>query len=120
MPALIADISAASRASVTARWHDDAIKARYPSARDGALAPQEGLFDDIADAQTAADQQGALLGVERRRFTVTVAELLWLDPSMAIPTVRLVDSALGIDRLCMVSRFELDLDSETTSLELFG
>ena len=120
MPATAADIAAASRDAATATWSDPTIAARYPTARDGAAEPATGYFDAIADAQTVAAARGALIGVERRRFTVTVAELIWPTVSTGLPTVRLIDAEQGVDGAFLVARIELDLDAETTTYELFG
>lgn len=120
MPALPTDIAAASREALTESWESSAIKARYPGARDAGSPAEEGFFDSAADAQQAADQRGALLGVERRRFTVPVQELLWIDPTMGLPTYRLIDAGQMADMPCIPARFELDLDQEETVLELFG
>jgi hypothetical protein len=120
MPALPADIAAATRDVVVASWADPAIAARYVAARDGSVTTADGYFDSRADAETVIVARGALIGIERRRFAVTVHELLWLDPADGMPTVRLIDPEQGVDGLFLIARLELDLDAETTSLELFG
>lgn len=120
MPALAADIGAAIRDVQLVSWTSATIALRYPSARDGSLEPADGYFDDPAAAQAVMDARGALIGTERRRFTVLVQDVLWIDPSLALPTVTLIDPEQATNGLFMISRIELDLDSETTSLELFG
>lgn len=120
MPATGADIAAAMRDVVTEQWSDSAIAARYPSSRDGLANPANGYFDDPADAQTVINARGALIGTERRRFSVLVSDLLWLDPTTGIPTVALVDSEQAANGNFLVSRLEIDLEAETTTLELFG
>lgn len=120
MPADPNDIGPAIRAAAVATWQNAAIKARYPTARDGQSEPAEGFFDSIADAQTMVDARGALIGVERRRFAVQVDGLSWLDPSTGVPTVTLVDAEQLANGPFLVSRIELDLEAERTSLELFG
>lgn len=120
MPATIADIAAGSRESVVASWADAAIALRYPSARDGAAEPAIGYVDAIADATTLVQQRAQLLGVERRRFAVKVADVLWPTVSTSIPTVTLKDAEQGANGNFLVSRIEIDLETETTNLELFG
>lgn len=120
MPALPADIAAASREAITESWESAAIKARYPGARDQGSPAGEGFFDEPDDAQACADQRGALLGVERRRFSAPVQDLLWIDPATGLPTYRLIDADQQVDAPCIPARFELDLETGETSLELFG
>ena len=120
MPATGADIAAATRDVVLAQYSSGTIGARYPSARDGLASPANGYFDDVGDAQTVINARGALIGVERRRFAVQVADLLWIDPTTGIPTVALVDSEQAANGNFLVSRIQIDLEAETTTLELFG
>lgn len=120
MPALPADIGAASRDVALASWNDPAIAQRYPSARDGAAQPADGYFDAIADAQTVINARAALIGTERRRFTADTASLEWPDLSAGLPQAQLIDSEQAAVGNFLVSRIELDLDAETSSLELFG
>lgn len=120
MPATVADIAAGTRPAAIATWQNAAIKARYPTARDGSTEAAIGYSDAIADAQAIADARGSLIGMERRRFVVAVAELLWIDPTLGVPTVRLVDAEQGVDGNFLIARFALDLENETTTLELYG
>lgn len=120
MPALPADIAAATREVAISTWSDPAIAARYPAARDGSVTPATSYFDRAADAQAIIDARGALIGVERRRFAVTAQDLVWPDPAAGIPTARLIDDEQRADGAFLVARVELDLDAETSSFELFG
>ncbi len=120
MPADANDIAAASRATTVATWSDPVLIGRYPNARDGTVSPANGNFDAIADAQVVATARGALIGTERRRFAVDVQELIWPDVESGVPTMHLVDGEQRADLDCLTARIELDLDAETTSLELFG
>jgi hypothetical protein len=120
MPADVADVAAASRASTVATWSDLALVGRYPNARDGTVLPATGYFDATADAETVGAARGALVGTERRRFAVDVQELIWPDVESGVPTMHLVDAEQRADLDCLTARIELDLDAETTSLELFG
>jgi len=120
MTALPADIAAGTREARVESWQDAAIKARYPGARDAVSPPTEGFFDSAADARTVAAVRAALLGVERRRFSVPIGDLLWPDPTMGVPTYRLVDAEQAVDLPCIAARIEIDLETDTTTLELFG
>lgn len=121
MSALPADIGAATRAAVTPDPQTSStIHTRYPGARDGYQPPRTGYFDSMADAATADAAAFGLIGTERRRLGVMVQDLLWLDPSTGTPTVRVTDAEQAVDGLMLVSRIEIDLETETTSLEVFG
>lgn len=120
MTATAADIAAATRKAIVSNWSSATIHTRYPNARDGLSSPAEGFFDANADADTALAARGALIGTERRRFTVKVADVIWIDPTAGIPTVTLVDAEQGVSGNFLVARYELDLEAETTTLELFG
>lgn len=120
MPALPADIAAASRDVVTATWANAAIPDRYPSARDGSVTPADGYFDAVADASAVIDARGALIGTERRRFTAIVADISWPSVSVGLPQANLVDAEQSVSGAFFASRLELDLEAETTTYELFG
>lgn len=119
MPALVADIAAGTRPAQIEQWSDAAIKARYPNARDGSEDPAEGLYDDSAHAQAALVQRAGLIGAERRRFKVTVGETWWPALGGGLPTVRLVDPDQALDADGIVTRIEVNLETETTALEVF-
>lgn len=118
--ALPADIAAGTREAVIVNWSNNAIKLLFPSARDGSTDPSEGFFDTAADGQAAIDQRGALIGVIRRRFKAVVADVLWFDPSQGLPAVTLVDAEQSAIGTFMIGRAEVDLEAETTTLDLFG
>ena len=118
MPALPADIAAGTRAATVERWQSSIIKARYPSARDGLVAPSEGFFDDPAHAALAAAQRGALIGTERRRFKAVAAAVLWPDPAAGFPCFGLIDPEQGVDAIGLASRIEVNLDGEQTIIEV--
>lgn len=120
MPALTADIAAGTRLATIVTWQDAAIAARYPSARDGSGDPAIGWFDSAADAQAVINQRGSLIGTERRAFAVITDGLSWPGAVPAGLTRTLVDSEHGVNGPFLVSRIELDLNSETTAEELFG
>lgn len=120
MPALPADIAAASRDVVTVTWTNQAAIGRYPSAKDGSVTPADGYFDAQADAQTVINARGQLIGVERRRFSVGIDDVVWPDLAAGIPQVRLIDPEQRAAGGFLVARIEVDLDAETTAHELFG
>lgn len=119
MPALQADIARGTRDAETVTWSNPTTAARYPNARDGSQAPAVGYFDDPSDAAAVLGHRGALIGAETDRFAVPVADLIWPDLA-ALPCARLVDSEMLVDAVFLDARFEVDLDAETTTLELFG
>lgn len=120
MPATTADIAAASRDVMIMTYADAAIAARYPTARDGTLSPAPGYFDAATDAQTVVNARGALIGTERRRFAVEAAGVIWPDVSTALPTATLIDAEQAASGNYLAARVEIDLDADTTNLELFG
>jgi len=120
MTATAADYAAGTRDATILNWASAAIQMRYPNARDNAVTPAEGFFDTAADAQRALEMRSGLIGTERRRFAVKIADTIWLDPTGGIPVVTLVDSEQGVSADFIVARYEVDLETETTTLELFG
>lgn len=124
MPAIPSDIAAALRPQIVVSSEDASIKARFPSAQDNSAEPAEGFFDSRADAEAAGAQRRAMIGVARRRFAVTVDDMLFIDGAGsfggAVPTHRLIDSEQGVDAPMMVTRIEVDLENEQTNLEYFG
>ncbi|MFT3968581.1 MAG: hypothetical protein QM690_22165 [Sphingobium sp.] len=120
MTATAEDIAAGTREAIIVTWSDQAIKDRFPSARDGEKTPIEGFFDRQADAQAAIDQRGALIGTPRRRFSVRIDGVLWIDLSAGLPAVTLVDSDQAAMGTFMIGRVEVDLEADITTLELYG
>jgi len=119
MPALPADIAAATREVTVVTWSSADVAARYPSARDGSLQPAEGFFDSAADAQAVINARGALIGVDRRRFAAAMMGAHWPDVAV-LPADRLIDAELRIDATLACARIELDLEAERTSHETWG
>jgi len=119
MPALPSDIAAAMRQQIVVSAQDLTIKGRFPSARDNSDSPAEGFFDSASDASTALAQRVALLGAVRRRFSVSVADLVDV-PAGTIPTHRVIDSEQGLDASLLMTRIEVDLETEQSKVEYFG
>ncbi|RYD54648.1 MAG: hypothetical protein EOP60_07170 [Sphingomonadales bacterium] len=118
MVALPADIAAGTRAALIETWANPTIKARYLRARDGSEEPAEGFFDASADAESALVQRAGLLGTERRRFAVSASDLLWPVPGLAVPTFTLRDPSQGVDGLALACRIEINLELESTEIEV--
>lgn len=120
MPALPADIVRATRRARIITRTDAAIQSAVSGARDAVSAPEAGFFESAVDASTVLDMKAALTGTFRRRFVVGLTGEVWVDPMEAIPTVTLVDSESGFSGSAILTRIEIDLESETTSLEVLG
>ncbi|MDZ7894170.1 MAG: hypothetical protein U5M50_03930 [Sphingobium sp.] len=120
MPALPADIGPALREAAIVQVADSAVLTRFPGARDGLIEPSEGMFDTQADCAAALAQRAALIGVVRRRFAVAVQDLMPFDIAAGVPTHRLIDGEQGVDMAVLLSRIEIDEETEITSLEYFG
>lgn len=120
MPALPADIVRATRAARIVTRVDTAIQTAFDGARDAAQSPERGFFETAADATTVLNMKAALSGTFRRRFVVSVADEVWIDPLAGIPTATLIDSESGFSGPALVTRVEVDLENETTSLEVLG
>ncbi|MGD9470610.1 MAG: hypothetical protein AB7G24_00765 [Novosphingobium sp.] len=120
MPATPANIARAIRAARVVTRSDSAIQAAFPDARDQLDAPRPGYFELAADGETALELVAQLIGVRRRRFVVEIDGLVWLDPADGVPTWHLTDAELGVDDDMLLTRIEVDMESETTTVELWG
>ena len=120
MPAEPADIQRATRQARIVTEEDPAIKLAYPNARDSLESPQPGYCENANDAVTVLGFMAALIGVPRQRYTVLLADEVWIDPLTGIPTFHLVDAELGADLDVLVTRVEIDMENETTGLEVMG
>ena len=120
MPALPSDIVRATRRARIVTREDAAIRTRFPSAADQSKAPEPGFFENASDASTVLATKASLTGTFRRRFTVVVDGLLWIDPTAGVPTFTLTDAELGFDGPVMVTRWRIDLNEERTELEVVG
>lgn len=121
MPALPSDIVRATRPARIVQREDTALQADYVSARDMAKEPQPGYFEHAYDAAAALDMAAALIGVAgMNRYLVSLGDELEVDPIAAIPTVHLVDSETGTDVNALLARIEIDDETETTRVELWG
>ncbi|HUD30411.1 MAG TPA: hypothetical protein VMQ93_16195, partial [Novosphingobium sp.] len=114
MPALASDIIRATRQARVVTREDAAVKAQSPNARDGLQAPEGGYFENGADAKAALALKAKLIGVFRRRFAVSAAEEVWLDPMgpAGIPTARVVDAEQSLNLDALVTSVEVDMETE--------
>lgn len=120
MSATPADIARATRAARTVTRTDSAIQSAFAKARDQGDAPQAGYFQSATDAASALDAQAALIGTFRRRFTGQVADGLAVDPLVEVPTYHLTDAEQDMDDDVILTRIEIDLEDETTMIEVIG
>lgn len=120
MPALPADIIRSTRRSRVIQRVDPEIQAAFPTARDLLNDPQPGYFEFAADAAKVLDKAATLIGVFRRRFQVTIAEEMPIDPMIEIPTYHLLDPEHDADCNIVVVRIEIDDETETTTIEGLG
>lgn len=124
MPATAANIALATREAVYDTRSDTAVQTRNAGARDTGDTPRAAFWDSVTDAAIVNNAAFSLIGVERRRFAVRVQGATTfsggLDFTVATPTVTLVDAELAANGSFLISRIELDLESETTSFEVFG
>ena len=120
MPALSSDASLAQRQATIVSQTDAAIRAKFPSARDGVAEPAEGFFDSADDAVSSVATRFNLIGIFRRRFKATVQEVLVPDLSAGLPCYRLKDAEQSVDAVHLTGRLEVDFEDETSGMELFG
>lgn len=120
MPALPADILRATRQARVVTRSDGTIQSTYVGARDGGESPELGYFESASDASACLTLKAALGGQFRRRFAVSLADELWIDPLSGVPTFHLVDAEHGADLDVLVTRIQVDMENETTSLGVLG
>ncbi len=120
MAALPADIVRATRQARVVTHEDAAVKALFPDARDGSKSADPGYFENASDASAALALKAALNGTFRDRFIVSIADEVWIDPLAGVPTARVICPELGADLPALVTRVEVDMESETTKLETLG
>lgn len=120
MPALPADIARAIRRSRVVTRTDTAIQSAFASARDAAETPEPGFFESGTDAASCLTLKAALNGQFRRRFAVELADEVWIDPLSGVPTWSLTDSETGASADMLLTRITLNLEDETTQVELLG
>lgn len=102
---------------------DPAVAATYGNAARDNLDPVETFFETVADTQAMADERLALMGATRRRFAVGIASpeaALALNPSQAVPTVRLIDDDRGFDGNALALAWSIDLQTDECSIKVWG
>lgn len=88
--------------------------------RDGLRDIDPGFFESAADALTVLGLKGALIASFRRRFTVECQGEVSVDPTTEIPSYQIVDSELAADLPAMLTRYQYDMETETTAMEVLG
>lgn len=120
MPADPADIQRAIRQSRVVTYEDGGMQAAYPNARDSLDNPHPGYCEDAGDTAQVLDAIGTLIAAPRQRYLVTIGDEMWLDPLAGIPTFQLIDEELGADLPVLLTRLEVDMENETTGIEVMG
>ncbi len=102
---------------------DTAVKALYGSLARQSDDPVETFFDEVDDAEVAAQERLDLLGAHRRRFEVALTgtdELLALDYTRLVPVARYVDPERDCDRSVLVGEFAIDLGRDAARATVWG
>lgn len=120
MSAFPADVQRATRAARIVIDTDTAVQTAFPAARDGLQSPERGYFESAADAATVLAAKAALIGAYRRRFAVSCAGQVIPAPLTEVPSYQLVASELTANLPALLCRIEVDLNSETTAMEVMG
>lgn len=100
-----------------------AVRTNYGSLARESDDPVPTALDNVADAQTIANERQALLGVERRRFTLSLnssAEVLGLSYAGLMPLGRYIDTERSFDRPVIVSEIEIDLGRGSSEITVWG
>jgi len=85
--------------------------------------PLETFFDTVADAQAMADERLALLQVQRSIITAAIDQIepaTSLDPSLTLPTVRVIDDEQGRNMPALVVGFGIDMNTDRSVFETWG
>ena len=120
MPAYALDIIRATRQARVVTREDADLKLPFPNARDAADSPEPGYFESALDAAKALALKAALVSMFHRRFLVTIADEMWIDPLAGVPTGRLIDFEHGVDTAALLTRVEIDMNEETCRVEVLG
>lgn len=100
-----------------------AVRTNYGSLARESEDPVPTALDNVADAQTIANERQSLLGVERRRFTLglnSVNEVLGLSYVGLIPLGRYIDTERGFDKPVIVSEIAVDLGTGSAEATVWG
>ena len=100
-----------------------AVKTRHGNLSRESDDPIETFFDNVADAQTVANERQAMLSAERNRFratTVGVTDALGLDYVGAVPVAHFVDTVRGHDKMALVSEIVINLTNQKSFLTVWG
>ena len=99
------------------------VDALYGNRARDTKEPVETFFDSDADAQAMANERLALLEVQRSLVTVQmngVDVAAGLDPSLTVPTVRIIDDEQDRNSQALVVGITIDMNTEQSTLETWG
>jgi hypothetical protein len=100
-----------------------AVRALYGNKARTADQPIETFFDTVADAQAMANERLALLEVQRSILTVAIDQIdpaTALDPSLLLPTVRVIDTEQDRNLQALVVGFSIDMNTDRSVFETWG
>ena len=120
-PSRIGFITQAFRVSTAGP--NTAVETHYGNAARDTTEPLETFFDDPADAQAMVNERLALLSVTRSLVTVQIqgiATAADIDPSLALPTVTIIDDEQGRNSAALVFGVTIDMKTERSTLETWG
>ena len=124
MPATPSRIGFITREFRTATAGPNAtVDALYGNRARDTKEPIETFFDSDADAQAMANERLALLEVQRSLVTVQVngvSDAAALDPSLTVPTVRIIDDEQDRNSQALVVGITIDMNTERSTLETWG
>lgn len=117
-------------AFVTQEWRqtrieDSTIRTRYGKLARESDDPVETFFDSVTDANTVATARMALLGTERRRFSV---RMIGLDEALAlnfltgkVPVATFTDTEKAASGMAtIIAEFGFDFDKQNANFTLWG
>lgn len=85
--------------------------------------PIETFFDAESDAQAMANERLTLLEARRSLVTVSINGVdaaAALDPSLTLPTVRVIDDEQDRNSQALVVGIKIDMNTERSTLETWG
>jgi hypothetical protein len=102
---------------------DATVEALYGNAARDTPEPLETFFDEVSDADAMAEERLALLSAKRSLVTVQIDRASVgadMDASLCVPTVRVIDDEQDRNALAVVVGIGIDLNTDRTTLEVWG
>ena len=99
------------------------VSTLYGNAARDTTEPLETFFDDIADAQAIVNERLALLEVQRSLVTVAIDRVdtaADLDPSLVLPTVRVIDDEQDRNSAALVVGIAIDMSAGRSAIQAWG